>query len=271
MTYTGVLQFSAKKRQHKTVLSDCYYEGAMKITRPVYLEESAPSIYCIHVGGGYVDGDRYKTSICVEENAAISVTTQSSTKIYRTPMDYVKQDTVITLERNSILEHFPDPIIAYEQAKYFQNTVVHMEEGSCYFASDIITPGWAADGSFFKYAWIRSKQKIYRNNKLIFFDHLYLKPEEDFTSIMQMEGFTHIGTLLLVHDQADRSFYQELNHLVEKEEEDIRLGISKLPENGVILRILACNTGIIERIFQSVHTYARKLLLGKEALKWRKY
>ncbi|WP_312094103.1 urease accessory protein UreD [Niallia sp.] len=271
MSYTGVLHLSVKKRQQKTVLGDCYYEGTMKITRPVYLEENEPTLYCIHVGGGYVDGDRYKTSIHLTEAAAVSVTTQSSTKIYRTPTDCVKQETIINLARNSVLEYFPDPIIAYEEAKFFQNTVVHMEEGACYFASDIITPGWAEDGSFFKYAWIRSKQKIYRNNKLIFFDHLCLEPGEDFTSIMQMEGYTHIGTLLLIHDQADRTFRLELDQLVENYQEGIRFGISKLPVNGFILRILAYNTGIIERIFHSVHALARKSLLGKEALEWRKY
>ena len=120
MSYTGVLHLSAKKRQQKTVLDDCYYEGAMKITRPVYLEENEPTLYCIHVGGGYVDGDRYKTSIHLSEAAAVSVTTQSSTKIYRTPTDCVKQETIINLARSSVLEYFPDPIIAYEDAKFIR-------------------------------------------------------------------------------------------------------------------------------------------------------
>lgn len=173
MSYTGVLDLFASKKNEKTIISSCYYEGALKIARPIYLEGDSPSIYLIHVGGGYVNGDSYFTQIQVDDSAHLLVTTQSSTKVYKTPTEPVRQQTKIKLGFGSVLEYIPDSLIAYEDARFIQETEVEIERDSCFFYSDIITPGWSKDGSFFKYEWIRSKLKIYRDGQLVLFDHLF--------------------------------------------------------------------------------------------------
>ncbi|MGM7723435.1 urease accessory protein UreD [Metabacillus sp. Hm71] len=271
MSHTGFLDITAKKKHRKTVISSCYYEGALKITRPVYLEDNNPSIFLIHVGGGYVDGDSYLTNLIIEKNAELSVTTQSSTKVYKTPKQPVLQRMNIKLAQGGILEYLPDPLIAYEGARFTQETIVQLENGACLFYSDIITPGWAKDGSFFRYKWIRSKLKVYKGKKLVLLDHTWLEPDGDMGGIMQMEKYTHIGTFLIIHDHVDKSF---LNNLYEKLETlfpDVHFGLSALPESGVILRILAFNTGIIDKMIHYAHSIARGKLLGKENIVWRKY
>jgi urease accessory protein len=271
MSYTGVLELSAKKKHLKTILSTCYYEGALKITRPVYHEEKSPSIYLIHIGGGYVDGDTYRTSIIVEEGAELAVTTQSSTKVYKTPKDPVVQQTTITLSKASVLEYIPDPLIAYEGARFIQETTVHLKDDSCFLYSDIITPGWASDGGLFRYDWIRSKLKVYKREKLIFFDHLLIEPDDNMDGIMQLEGYTHVGTFLIFHQKAGKQFLDCLYDRLEDFQTDVRFGLSALPESGIILRILAQGTGIIEKVIAHAHTFVRSKLLGKESVTWRKY
>lgn len=271
MSYTGFLELSAAKKQPKTILSNCYYEGALKLTRPVYLEEDSPSVYLIHVGGGYVDGDEYLTHIRLEEGAELAVTTQSSTKVYKTPKKPVVQQTHIKLARGSVLEYLPDPLIAYEGARFIQETTVHMEDGACLFYSDIITPGWAADGSLFQYDWIRSKLKVYKKERLIVFDHVLLEPDCDIGNIMQMEGYTHVGMFLILHDQAGKMFLEGLYETIECFQSHVRFGLSALPEGGVILRILAQSTGAIEKVIAHAHACARRELLKKDCISWRKY
>lgn len=273
MSYTGLLELTAQKRFQRTILSDCYYEGALKITRPVYLDLNSPVVYLIHVGGGYVDGDRYVTNISVEEEAELAVTTQSHTKVYKTPNEPVVQVTNITLGKRSVLEYMPDPLIAYEQARFIQETSVYIDEDACFFYSDIITPGWAKDGSAFRYDWIRSKLKIYKKKKLILFDHLMLEPDAEMHGLLQMDGYTHVGMFLILHHAVDKGFIDRLyEHLQEDDKNSERcFGMSALPENGVILRILARSTGIIEQLIISAHAFARKRLLNKEYVNWRKY
>lgn len=271
MSYTGVLELSAQKKQTKSVVSSCYYEGALKITRPVYLEDGSPSIYLIHVGGGYVDGDQYLTKLVVEEEAELAVTTQSSTKVYKTPNKPVIQKTYIKLSRGSVLEYFPDPLIAYEGARFIQETDLHLEDDSCLFYSDIITPGWAKDGSYFRYDWIRSKLKVFKDDRLIVFDHTLFEPDDHFGGIMQLDGFTHVGTFFILHKKAGKEFLDQLYEIMKDFHVHTRFGLSILPENGVVLRILASNTGIIEKMIAHAHTFARQELLGKNGVIWRKY
>ncbi|WP_227939600.1 urease accessory protein UreD [Alkalihalobacillus deserti] len=271
MSYTGVLELTATKKALKTILSDCYYEGALKITRPVYLDPASPSIYLIHIGGGYVDGDTYKTNIHVEERAELAVTTQSHTKVYKTPKRPVVQETTIKLGKGSVLEYMPDPLIAYEKARFIQETIVHIEEDSSFFYSDIITPGWAKDGSLFRYDWIRSKLKVYKGEKLVLFDHLMLEPDGEMNGLMQMDGYTHVGMFLILHEQVEKGFIDRLYEHLEEAHSDVRFGLSALPQSGVILRILARNTGAIEKMITQAHTFARSQLLEKEYVSWRKY
>ncbi|MBU8906640.1 urease accessory protein UreD [Desertibacillus haloalkaliphilus] len=271
MSYTGVLELTATEKGPKTIISDCFYEGALKITRPVYLEEDSPSIYMIDVGGGYVDGDTYRTTVDVEDGAKLAITTQSSTKIYKTPKTPVVQQMTVNLQKGSVLEFLPDPVIAYEQARFSQETVIHMEADACLFYSDIMTPGWSPDGSYFRYDWIRSKLKVYQNGKLVVFDHLMLEPDDEMGGLMQMDGYTHVGMFMIVHPHVDEDFIDRLYETLADINADARFGVSALPVSGVILRILACNTGTIERLITQAHTFARRKLLNKEYVAWRKY
>ncbi|MGS2779851.1 urease accessory protein UreD [Robertmurraya sp. GLU-23] len=271
MSYTGVLDLIASKKNEKTIISSCYYEGALKIARPIYLEGDSPSIYLIHVGGGYVNGDSYFTQIQVDDSAHLLVTTQSSTKVYKTPTEPVRQQTKIKLGSGSVLEYIPDPLIAYEDARFIQETEVEIEHDSCFFYSDIITPGWAKDGSFFKYEWIRSKLKIFKDGQLMLFDHLFLEPDHQMNGIMQMEGYTHMGTFILIHEQVNKKFLDKLYSYLIENFPDVHLGLSALPDQGGILRLLANHSGIIEAIIAEAQTYSRRVLLNKESILWRKY
>jgi urease accessory protein len=270
MSPTGLLHLVARRKGNKTILADCYYEGAFKVTRPVYLEEDSPTLYLIHVGGGYVDGDFYSTNLLVEEGAEISVTTQSYTKVYKTPNSPVIQEMNIILKADSLLEYVPDPLIAYEGARYNQYTEVHMEEGACLFYCDIATPGWSEDGTPFQYDYIRSKLKVYKEEKLILFDHLWLEPRSGISHLMQMEQYTHMGTFIILHKQAGKDFGDQLYEHVKNQVNGGKIGISTLPENGVIMRMFAHDTRSIEKVIAYAHQYARKQLLEKSDLVLRK-
>ncbi|MDF2790268.1 MAG: urease accessory protein UreD, partial [Neobacillus sp.] len=154
--WTGYLQLTGARKGKKTILRESYSEGAFKITKPVYLTTCGEAcFYIMNPGGGYVDGDSYKIDICLEEEAMAIVTTQSSTKIYKTRDRPAIQEMSIDLKKGSVLEFMPDPIIAYQHACYKQRTVVQMENGSSLICSEILTPGWAPDGTLFQYGLLQ--------------------------------------------------------------------------------------------------------------------
>ncbi|GAF09936.1 urease accessory protein UreD [Paenibacillus pini JCM 16418] len=78
--------------------------------RPIYADHSGQvCYYLLNPGGGYLDGDRYKMEISADEGSKVTLTTQSATKVYKTPKSYAYQETEISLKKGSYLEYLPTP------------------------------------------------------------------------------------------------------------------------------------------------------------------
>ncbi|MGW6380028.1 urease accessory protein UreD [Peribacillus butanolivorans] len=248
--WTGTLSLDLEERKGKTVAKRVYFQGALKVMRPIYFDDSGQvCYYLLNPGGGYLDGDRYKMEISADEGSKVTLTTQSATKVYKTPKGYAYQETHIHLQKGSYLEYLPDPLIAYENAHYKQKNVVHMESGATFIYTDILTPGWSPEGKKFSYNTIQLVTEVYLNGKLGVFDHIKLMPEQQTLSGLGfMEGYTHLGSMIAVSEYTNNSLLDELYEVIQIEESSFKFGISKLAVPGFSIRILANSTQVIERI-----------------------
>lgn len=271
--WTGFLRLAVKRKQERTIPSEVYNRGAYKITPPVYLDNSGqPCFYLMNPGGGYLDGDRYKAEILLGEQSHMMLTTQSSTKIYKTPKCPVIQKTDICLESGSYLEFIPDPIIAYRDARYIQETIVRMARGSTLVYGEIITPGWSPDGRLFQYSRLQLKTIVYMENELIVFDHLQLCPDEHpMDELGLLEGYTHLGSLVVIGQRATPDMVEKLNQELGLGTSSCRIGISALAVSGFSLRVLSSSTSQIEFVFEQCRRLLREQWLGIQTLSFRKY
>lgn len=271
MQQTGYLRLSAARKNEKTIFKETYSEGAFKITRPVYLTSSGEAYgYVMNPGGGYVEGDVYKISIVLEEEAEVLLTTQSSTKIYKTRTKPAIQEMDVHLKKGSLLEYLPDPVIAYEGSCFKQMMTVEMETGASLICSDIFTPGWAPDGTLFRYDLLQSKLEVYVEKQLVLLDHIKLEPDENMTGIGYMEGYTHFGTMIVIDERVNKVFLEELHDHFDTLT-GTRIGVSMLSVPGFSLRVLANYTQAIEHIQSVTHELIRKKIWGKEPVFLRKY
>lgn len=271
--WTGILQLVMEKKKEKTITKSVYYHGALKVLRPNYLDNSGQAyFFMLNPGGGYVGGDRYRIEVTLEEQAELLLTTQSATKVYKTLNRPVLQETEFTLKKGSILEYIPDPLIAYREAKYYQNTVIRMEKGSTLLYTDILTPGWCPSGEWFKYKHLQIKNEIYLDDKLIAFDHLKFQPSNSrINDIGFMEDYTHLGSMIVVSDQCTQHFLNRLYAEIESYTDACKIGMSMLLEQGFTIRILASSTQQIEKILSVCISFIRKEWFSKKPLLLRKY
>ncbi|MFD2214125.1 urease accessory protein UreD [Metabacillus endolithicus] len=270
MTYTGYLQLKVEKKQNRSVISNSFFDGVLKITRPTYLPEGLPLLTLIHVGGGYVDGDSYRTEVVVDEGAKLALTSQASTKIYKSPRFGVTQKMDYFLKNNSELYVKQDSLIPYKDAKFSQQTNVYMESTSTFYYTDVVTPGWSEDGKLFQYEKVASKMKIFIDGRLQVFDHQLLVPDQNLHQFMQLEGYTHLGTFFMIHPHVNELLIEKIREALSSSI-DARFGISLLNIPGLVLRVLANSTPVIERIFSVCETVIRKELDEKELIEWRKW
>ncbi|KKK38964.1 urease accessory protein UreD [Mesobacillus campisalis] len=271
--WTGELSLDLENRNGKTVAGNVFFQGAFKVMRPIYHDDSGQvCYYLLNPGGGYLDGDRYRMKISAGEDSKVTLTTQSATKVYKTPKDHVYQESEILLKKGSYLEYLPDPLIAYENAHYKQKNVVRMESGSTFLYTDILTPGWSPSGEKFSYDTIQLKTEIYLDGKLGVFDHIKLSPEDNSVEGLGfMEGFTHLGSLMAVSEETDNQLLDELYDKIYSEQANIKFGLSKLAIPGLSIRVLANSTQIIERIFNDCHKIISRKLNHATPRSLRKY
>ncbi|MBG9733078.1 urease accessory protein UreD [Paenibacillus alvei] len=271
--WTGVLRLNAEERSGKTVARDVYFHGAFKVMRPIYHDDSGQACYYIlNPGGGYLDGDRYLMQISLEEGARITLTTQAATKIYKTPKKPAYQEVEIRLKKGSYLEYITDPIIGYEHARYKQKTVIWMEKGANLLYSEIVTSGWSPDGRQFSYDLLQFMNEIYLDGVLAVHDHIKLNPAAHrMTSLGFMEGYSHLGSMMMISEQVDQDFLDRLYLEIDGKSEDCRIGLSLLPVSGLMARVLANSTQTIEAIFACCHRFINQSIFNTTPSSLRKY
>lgn len=253
--WTGILKLDMENRQGRSVAKNTYFQGAFKVMRPVYLNNySHPCYYLLNPGGGYLDGDTYYMEVNLDEAAELTLTTQSSTKVYKTPKKEVYQETIFRLKKDSYLEYLPDALIAYQDAKYYQKNIIHMEKGATLLYSDILTPGWSPEGKQFSYDRLRLKTEIYMDDTLVAFDHIKLEPAtQQMTQLGFMEGYTHLGSFIVIGEKTDKALIDRLHETITEQAGDFAFGISQLAVPGFTIRVMANYTQVIERIITACH------------------
>lgn len=273
--WTGQLDLSVFFDGHRSVARHIFFEKALKVIRPVYLNNSTiPTFYIVNVGGGYLDGDRYRTRFNVEDNASVTLTSQGATKIYKTPNDQVEQYQTFELHPGAYLEYVADPIIAYEDAKFYQHNTFKLDKSSSLFYTDIITPGYSKHDENFTYQYMHLVNEIYIDDELITFDNLLLNPSQQVMNGMgYMENYTHYGSAYFIHPDVNQklidALYEETKHYYD--EFDCRFAITLLPTHGLAVRIFAYRTQIIEKILLTIQSYIAETMYNRKLDFLRKY
>ena len=257
------------------------FSGALRVIRPHYLDGSGQVTYTvINPGGAYFGADAYQLSFDVGNAAALMVTTQSATKVYRTPQGPAEQHMRVTVGREATFEYLPDQLIVYREGTYRQETVVVIEPSSRLVLGEIVTPGWAPDGTAFRFDELRMRTEIRlrtsAGERPFAVDNLRLIPASSDLGLGVMEDFSHSGQLLLAGPQLE-AVAQQLADAVEKARgPSLSGGISRIgvpwedAPPAYSVRTLASNTAAINELHTELVNIARAAD-GRAALQLRKY
>lgn len=271
---TGYLELGMQVKNGTYSAKTLLQMGACRLSPAMYLDTSdIPCYFMLSLGGGFVAGDQYENKITLEDEAKVILTTQSPNKIFRSPNQIpALQRTEINLGRGSQLEYIADSLIAYEDAYYVQETVIHMAEDASLIYIDGITPGWAPTGEKFKYDEVKMRTQVYMNGQPVLIDYLKLTPKSSkMQALGMLEGYTHFGTMMVIDTKVTEEIIKELRVLIDNLDLPVQYGISKPYCKGFVLRVLGNLTQDIEKVVEVCHDYVRNKIYGIEPLRSRKY
>lgn len=275
----GELELRVAVRHGKSVAVHQYHRGALRILRPHYLDESGQVCFVlVNPGGAYLGADLYVIDVEVGDGASLVLTTQSATKIYRTPGSFAEQRMTLRLGERAQLELAPDQLIAYREASYRQNTHITVRPSSSLVMAEVITPGWSPDGASFRYEELRLRTEIRvetaEGAELLALDNLLIRPPlNDVTGMGFMEGYSHLGSLVVVDARVDQALADELHALTAGH--DAYTGVSLTATvggtAGLVLRSLSNSTEELNRLLGACTALLRERWHGQAPLNLRKY
>jgi len=275
----GRLELGVTLRGGRSIASHQFHEGALRVMRPHYLDDSGQVCYVVvNPGGAYLGADLFLLDVEVEDSASLLLTTQSATKVYRTPGSFAEQRMAVRLGEGARLELMPDQLIAYREASYRQRTSVTLQPSSSLVMAEVVTPGWSPDGAAFRYEEVRLRNEIRveteAGTELLALDNLLIRPPlADVTGLGFMEGFSHLGSLVVVDPRVDQGLADEL-HLLTAEHQaltGLSLTLTVGGTTGLVLRSLSNSTDDLNRLLRSCADLLRERWFGQESLDLRKH
>lgn len=269
---TGELSLTFRKKKNgQTYLAEQYFKLPLQILTPHYQDEDGTAfIYLLNPSGGVLQHDRLCTEITVEENARVLVTTPSATKFYKMDDGHAELVNRITVKAGGVMEYLPEHNVPFAQTKAYQENDFYLDRDCVLMAADMVTAGRVSMGEIFQYDVYSSRTRIFVDGKLRVYDNSLMKPAEmEMRKVGLMEGHLSNGTIYVYAPGLEKHVAQELNAI--SHPKGISFAAGMIEENLMIIRFLGDSMIALRETVQNVWGCLRESILGKPAVRIRKY
>lgn len=220
----------------RSVVAECVATSPLRLLTPRN-HGSAAWIYSATYGGGLVDGDAIVLDVHVGEGAGAMLSTQASTKVYRSSGTSSRIDG--TVAASGLLMVLPDPVVCFSASNYRQEQRFHLEDGAGLVLIDWVSSGRHGAGERWQFERYATRLEVHRGRKLVLLDALQLdKAAGDPAS--RMGRFNVLCVVVLigppVKASAERAMSLVAMHPV-TDRATMLLGASPVGHDGCIIRL----------------------------------
>ena len=233
------LHIAAAYKNDRTFLKHCFYKQPFKLAN--ITENKSDGLLRLMITSsspGILSNDNYNIEIEIEENANVHLTTQGYQRLF-TMADAASQSMNVHVANNGSFTFLPHPNVPHEASSFSSFNNIYLQKKHSLVWSEVITCGRKLSGEEFKFTRFQNVTNVYLNKKLIVRENVLIEPaKRNIYAIGQLEGYTHQSTLLFINDSIDmKGLFEESKKLLSSID-NILFGISMLPVNGLIFRIL---------------------------------
>ena len=179
----------------------CQASNPLKLLTPRRRSKAA-WIYTSTFGGGLVAGDEVKLDVSVAERAICCLTTQSATKVYRSPQgEPARQELRATVSTGGVLVIVPDPVICFAEAIHEQEQFIDVSAGGTVVVLDWLTSGRRGYGEHWAFRRYLSRLNIDYDGERVLTDSLLLDQDDGpLDSPFRMGRFHCLAALVMIGD-----------------------------------------------------------------------
>ncbi len=271
----GLLELGFERVGGRTELVRHYQKSPLQIMRPLYIDPHHPDlpvVYLMSTGGGIVQADRLRTDIHCAAGTCVHLTTQAATKIHRMDADFATQMINIGVGPHGYAEYFPDPIIPFGGSRFYQRTVMTVDDSATLLAGETMMAGRLARGEHHDYDVFAADLELRRpDGELLAIDTVRLQPRRNRLTGPGIFGQnTLMATFLTTTPMQPATAVADALHAA-LHNHAVHYGVSALPhDSGAWARILGVDHPALHAAMRSAWNAVRQLLLGVPAPDLRK-
>jgi urease accessory protein len=160
----------------RSVVTRAYATSPLRLLMPKN-HGSAAWIYTSSYGGGLVDGDRIALDVDIGPGAAAFLSTQASTKVYRSPQG-TSTELHARVSTEGLLAVIPDPIVCFASSRYRQVQSFDLSADSGLVLVDWVSSGRHASGERWAFHEYVTRLRARVGGRLVLHDALALRGDD---------------------------------------------------------------------------------------------
>ncbi|KAK1375722.1 Urease accessory protein D [Heracleum sosnowskyi] len=213
-----------EKVMGKSTATRCFSKYPLKFIIPRKVGSSqtdAVWIYTLTYGGGIVSGDSISCEFTVGDGCTAVLTTQASTKVYKSVGSRCSvQIYEARIGNDALLVVIPDPVTCFSTAKYYQKQVFRIMFNSSLLIVDWITSGRHESGEKWDFMQYKSTNHIYmEGDEPLFLDTVLLEQGSTGTIADRVKDYQVLAMVIILGPK--------LKHVQDKVQEDVKKMMSE--------------------------------------------
>lgn len=254
MPLNAVLDLETGFRNGKTVLQKSFCTQPFKIAN-ITEDKSSENLKLMLMSSspGILDGDSYNLNVTIGNGCSLALTTQSYQRLFQM-QNGASQELQVVMGESSSFIYLPHPVVPHRDAVFTSKSKIFLADACTLLWGEVINCGRKLNGEVFQFSSYHNLTEIYLNKRLVVKENILLKPQQtSLSAIGQLEGFSHQATLLYLNEEAAVAPLLEILVMELEKEDNIAFGVSALPVNGLVVRLLGHKA---EQLFQLLQTLA---------------
>ncbi len=252
------LYLGFSRKADKTLLSSRKHRGPLTVQRPFYPEGGLCHVYILHPPGGIVAGDKLLIDIAAGQDSQALVTTPAAGKFYRSEGKLARQNVVLKVADEAVLEWLPQETIVYQGARLSSTVIVELADNARFIGWEILAMGRPASCEGFECGEALLNWRIFRNGNPLYLEKIRLDAEA-FMARWGLNKHSTCGTLFAC--SATKTHLTAVRELIGEKQ---GLAVT-LIDDLLICRASDYKTEPVREFFENVRSVIRSDIVQKKA------
>ena len=148
------LRAAARLDDGVTALASQAFRAPFHLSKPYWdVDTRTLLVQVVNPTAGILSGDRLESSVAVDPDAAVLLTTPSASRVFRMRSGEARSLQSFHVARGAWLEVLPEPLVPHRGSVFHQRTELVVEPGGAALYADLLFPGRIAHGE--TWGWSR--------------------------------------------------------------------------------------------------------------------